>query len=992
MYWILGLIGAMTGAAIGLSNNSSMLGGAMLGAMAFIALAAALRSRAAKTPDGGSATVDRAPAVEPLTVRVERLESQVRALSAEVATLREARFATPPLEHSAAVEAASKIAPVASGNTAAREGSEATIDPATLSQSAAPPAEQPTGSPQPPNATPAVPLVRKLEPSAAEASAPATRDAPRPDEQAASPTPETPPREPDWAERLFAAARNWLLGGNTVVRVGIIVLFFGVAFLLKYAADNSKLPVEFRLAGVALGATALLITGWRVGNRRGAYGLVLQGGGVGVLYLTTFAATKLYALLPAGAAFPLMVTICALSAFLAVRQNARSLAFMGSAGGFLAPVLLASGGGSHVVLFGYYALLNAGIFAIAWFKAWRPLNVLGFTCTFVIGTAWGVTAYRPALFSSTEPFLILFFMMYVGIALLYAVRREIVIRHYVDGTLVFGTPIVTLALQAALVKNMPFGLAWSAAALAAFYLGIAGWLSRYRDRLAILFESVLAIAVLFATLAIPLAFTGPTTSAAWAVEGAALTWLGVRQRHRVQFGFGLFMQLAAACAFAPTAGNSAAHLPILNGDYLATLLIAAAGVFTGWWLDGRDEARNWKSWMPQAGAIAAAWGLLWWIGGGAQEILVYARAHFATGDAHWSAVSARFTLSAFLLFAMFTAWLAHGLRASLGWALAEWPALAAVPALAGLVLCAAGMHEAPLVGLGRFAWPVAVAAAYALLRRQERDVDARLLAGLHIAMFWIVSILFALEGYWWLFARVPEGAWTWSTWAYVYGGLLLAVSTIGKRLAWPIGRYARAYQLGGAGPLVLLLWGWSLASLASDGDASPLFWLPLLNPLDVAQLLVALAVFAWVRRAEALGLQLDGYRTALQAVSGATAFLWLNTLLLRTIHHWTGVAYEFDALMHSTLVQASVSVFWTVCALAITVSATRRRSRALWLTGASLLGLTVVKLFMFDLSHVNGLARIVSFIGIGLMLLLIGYLSPLPPQGGAGEAEQEGVQ
>ncbi|MFP3615689.1 DUF2339 domain-containing protein, partial [Paraburkholderia sp. SIMBA_050] len=109
------------------------------------------------------------------------------------------------------------------------------------------------------------------------------------------------PREPGIADRAFRAARDWLLGGNTVVRVGIIVLFFGVAFLLKYAADNSMLPIEFRLAGTALAAAALLAIGWRVRARRAAYGLVLQGGGIGILYLTIFAATKLYALLPVGA-------------------------------------------------------------------------------------------------------------------------------------------------------------------------------------------------------------------------------------------------------------------------------------------------------------------------------------------------------------------------------------------------------------------------------------------------------------------------------------------------------------------------------------------------------------------------------------------------------------------------------------------------------------------------------------------------------------------
>ncbi|MFM0201639.1 DUF2339 domain-containing protein [Paraburkholderia fungorum] len=53
-----------------------------------------------------------------------------------------------------------------------------------------------------------------------------------------------------------------------------------------------------------------------------------------------------------------------------------------------------------------------------------------------------------------------------------------------------------------------------------------------------------------------------------------------------------------------------------------------------------------------------------------------------------------------------------------------------------------------------------------------------------------------------------------------------------------------------------------------------------------------------------------------------------------------------------------------------------------------MLATTVIKLFRFDLSHVTGVERIVSFIGIGSMLLLIGYFSPLPPKAAVLETEQ----
>jgi uncharacterized membrane protein len=58
----------------------------------------------------------------------------------------------------------------------------------------------------------------------------------------------------------------------------------------------------------------------------------------------------------------------------------------------------------------------------------------------------------------------------------------------------------------------------------------------------------------------------------------------------------------------------------------------------------------------------------------------------------------------------------------------------------------------------------------------------------------------------------------------------------------------------------------------------------------------------------------------------------------------------------------------------------RHRWRVAWVAGAALLGAVVVKLFLVDLGQAGGVERIVSFIGVGLLLLLIGYLAPVPPR------------
>ena len=70
--------------------------------------------------------------------------------------------------------------------------------------------------------------------------------------------------KPSALAQVIATARAWLLGGNTVARVGVLVLFVGVAFLLRYVAERTQVPIELRLVGVALGAIALLAIGWRL--------------------------------------------------------------------------------------------------------------------------------------------------------------------------------------------------------------------------------------------------------------------------------------------------------------------------------------------------------------------------------------------------------------------------------------------------------------------------------------------------------------------------------------------------------------------------------------------------------------------------------------------------------------------------------------------------------------------------------------------------------
>jgi uncharacterized membrane protein len=60
--------------------------------------------------------------------------------------------------------------------------------------------------------------------------------------------------------------------------------------------------------------------------------------------------------------------------------------------------------------------------------------------------------------------------------------------------------------------------------------------------------------------------------------------------------------------------------------------------------------------------------------------------------------------------------------------------------------------------------------------------------------------------------------------------------------------------------------------------------------------------------------------------------------------------------------------------------ATVKASRKPWFAGALLLAFVVLKLFIVDMKDSGTVEQIVSFITVGLLMLMIGYFSPLPPR------------
>ncbi|HLZ96364.1 MAG TPA: DUF2339 domain-containing protein [Steroidobacteraceae bacterium] len=761
--------------------------------------------------------------------------------------------------------------------------------------------------------------------------------------------------------------RGYFIGGNTLVRAGVIVLFFGVAFLLRYAAEHSTVPIEYRLTGVVVGALALLALGWRLRLARAGYALALQGGAVGILYMTIFAALRLYSVLPAALAFPLLIVVAAISAALAVLQNSQSFALLAVIGGFLAPILASNGSGSHVALFSYYVVLNGGILSVSWFKAWRPLNVAGFAFTFVIGTAWGVLQYRATDFPTTEPFLIIFFLFYVGIAVLFTLRQPVRLRGYVDGTLVFGAPIAAFGLQSSLLHHRLFELAFSAVAMSALYLGLA-WILQRRDKHAqrVLIDAFLALGVAFFTLAIPLALGSRMNSVTWALEGCALIWIGCRQNRLLPRVFGVLLIVAAGCVLAGEFRFISGHVGLSAGTDVAVVLLTAIAI-----LAARMLATHMAS-LRRAEMILPGplffWGLFWWVCGGVAEA-----GHYVPGQ---------YLAATLLLFAALTALAASEIERRLALSAARAAALLLLPLLLIAAVYWVGTSSHPFADGGWAAWPVSVAALVWIARRHEGGPDGALAKLLHVSVPWLLCALASWEAAWSI-RSVVAGSETWPAVAsaIVPALALFAIPRLTERVAWPFALHRHTYWRLTASGLALYLALWSLATnWLARGDARPLPYFPLLNPLDVAEALILMTLARhWLRaRAEAEFARVDPRLPPIGFA--ALTFVWLNGVLLRTLHQWFAVPFELPAFMSSTLTQTSISVFWAALALTTMLVAARRRLRSVWLGGAALMCVVVAKLFLVDLSSIGSIARIVSFVAVGLLMLIVGYFSPLPPR------------
>ena len=268
---------------------------------------------------------------------------------------------------------------------------------------AAPP---PTAEPVPPAAPPIVELPPAAVQPAAAGPPPAAGAAVRPAPAAGSvasppavgPAPRAAPRPSPRSSGLDS--ERWV-GQRVFLGIGVVALLLAAGYLLKLSFDRNWISPLMRCVGGVAAGIAVGALGWRLEPKYRTYGAALIGAGAGIIYLSIWAASRLYGVLPSAPGIVGLAMVSVALAMIAYAINVEALGVTAALGAFFAPVLLGQNRNNADLLLLYLASMAAGLGLVSARRGWRLATFVIAASYFGVGTAgaaehanpWGVLLF-----------------------------------------------------------------------------------------------------------------------------------------------------------------------------------------------------------------------------------------------------------------------------------------------------------------------------------------------------------------------------------------------------------------------------------------------------------------------------------------------------------------------------------------------------------------------------------------------------------------------
>lgn len=393
-------------------------------------------------------------------------------------------------------------------------------------------------------------------------------------------------KSPAWDSEHWRDGIESLVGGKLLNRIAIVVLLFGMAYFLKYSFDNNWIGVTGRIIiGLVVGLAFLAAGDFTMTRKYRYFSQGLSGGGIAIIYLTTYAATNFYDVFSPAAAFLLMVITALAGGILAVRQNAYAVAILSTLGGFLTPFLIGNEGAGPISFFTYITLLDLGVLFLAYYKNWRSLNFLSLAGTAIVYILFNSTLppYGPNYTYQLEAYLVIYFVIFGSLAFFYNIR-------YNQPTKAPDVYLMVLNIAFFLVASLvnlaryPDWHGIFVIALAIIYLVVSILLQRKRMGDNLLFLALLGIGLALVTIAIPIQLDGNWRNSAWVAEGMVLIYAGIKASNSWVSRSGIFvLTMASLFQIEAYLTNNPDYTPVLNTNSFSAFL-AIAGFFIVFYL------------------------------------------------------------------------------------------------------------------------------------------------------------------------------------------------------------------------------------------------------------------------------------------------------------------------------------------------------------------------------------------------------------------------
>jgi uncharacterized membrane protein len=804
-------------------------------------------------------------------------------------------------------------------------------------------------------------------------------------------SPSAPHKQAKADEVKSRSREEWesFIGGKLLNRIGALALIIGLGFFLKYAFDNEWISETVRvLIGASVGfiSLGLAYRTHKKGFQIFSQGLI--GAGIAILYLSVYASFNFYTLVPQWVAFVLMSCVTALSLALGIYYDSLAIGMLGWAGGFLTPIMLSTGSANEIGLFTYIALLNVGLLAIVFMKKqWGVIEPLTLASTWIMYFAWFFKFYQESDLIVTVFFISVFWILFFGLdfARLRLLNSDAVPLHHSVAAL--NTILYYIVLYGLIEYKHHDWMAGVTVALAGIYFGAYWWLKLRTSIHDLVLMRYVLTAIALAVMATAIHFENFQTVIAWAIEAAALMWIGTRWKKQFVSYSAVALFLFAIVKLIATHGTfvfdpiESFHL-LLNERCLAFVILALTVCVSAYRIPRLELGTN---------TLTNVFHFTWCI-------VLFTLVTVETTDFFQQKILAAGGSSAESLNFL------RPIVLSMVWLVLSLPILwvGSRQNLEPLIVSSLGLllfTASTLLLLGLTYVPIAEFIPVVNIRAAAFILT---LSGI-LFHYWRMRTI--QNGKQWMKIYIPPLLYLFSALLFIFVTVelndyfrcrmidqaknaieilayarLMAFAVVWATLSLPMILIARKNDVSEfriSGLSILLL---SVCLIIVRGiEYSPItYFQVILNTRFACGLFVLAVLFIYQYLLASPSREIKWKKEIFQAFQIGIITLSLVLLTGETRDYFeqqiVSTQVGGDALHHlNNLEQLSLSGVWLLYSLLLMVLGFWRSVRSIRIIAFVLFGFTILKIFIYDLSYLETLYRIFSFIGLGLILLAVSY-------------------